>query len=1068
MRVAKYVLPIVTVSLLAVVVLTTAVSAMGVPESGAPQAGRHTPPVALVRGSSSLTDTSGLIPKTPASPQETGGVSQGGPQPQSGPDQKVPKFWRDGDRLVPVEVLDPPGTGASGNGRARDSGASDQEQRSVQERRSDPSGDGESAEIQVSVGGVPVSLPGGVVVTLEPAWSRAETDAFFAANGIGSERVSELGFTTNAFLVETAPGIPGLVLSNSLAVQDGVRLASPDWEMGLEVQQDLEADDHGDTMETATDLPLNTPVAGNIRDENDRDYFRFTLTESTYIAAGNHSAAITPNWVTMFTLYDHRGTALTWGGMLRQRLPTGTYYVVAGQFGWENYQVEVRTIPDHGDTRAEAHPVLVAPKGTVPYVYRDFHSSTDVDFFRFELDEPADIVIDTGDLWKSHDHQYLFPLSEVNLQLFYADGNPVGSEALGLSRKGRAYDLEAGVYYIRMSPYFIRTSHQDAARGFHALGNYFINDLRVYPNGEYTDFIDGCSAVESDFDDPLYGCQWHLENTPDNSGTAGEDINVEAAWAHTLGQNVNVAVVDNASDLSHEDLSGSYLSVDYVGPDRIRDPFVDHGLGVAGLIAARDNGLGVRGVAPGATLFALNVLERATLSNILDAMTRLRGTTAVSNNSWGFTFSQGPHVVSKTWETALETGITEGFDGKGTVYVFSAGNKHARGFHVNLKEGKNHYSQVTVCGVTAEGTRMPESETGYSLWVCAPAARVTLDRESRYRDDFGGTSAAAAVASGVAALVRSANPDLTWRDVKLILAASARRNDPGNPGWETGAHKHSFTSERYSYNPEYGFGVVDAGAAVALAGSWTNLPPMQTASAQSAGENHSLPDPPSRRQTTSFTRELTLDTDINFTEFVEVRVDINHPAFRNIGITLTSPSGAVSRLAVPSETAPDGALSTKFRLGSARHLGEDPSGTWTLEVSDHLPAGTGRFKGWEITVYGHRRNDPIAGPPYIAGTAQIGRTLTASTSGVFYDGALPSGVFTYQWIANDGGQDADIRSATDAGYTLEEADLGRTIKVRVSYAELSAPVGPVAGAAQTGGTGRVGDTLQAETWAHPG
>ena len=1064
MRVAKYVLPIVTVSLLAVVLLTTAVSAMGVPESRSSQGDHQTPPVAPVPASSGLTGTSGLTPKTPASPIETGGVSQGGPQPQSGPDQKVPKFWRDGDRLVPVEVLDPPGTGTPGTGAARSSGASDQEQRSVQTLTTDPS-DGESTGIRVSVGGVPVSLPGGVVVTLDSAWSRSETDAFFTANGIEAERVSELGFTPNAFLVETAPGIPGLVLSNSLAVQDGVQLASPDWELELEVEQGPESDDHGDTMETATNLPLNTPVAGNIRDENDRDYFRFTITESTYIAVGNHSATITPNWVTMFTLYDHRGTALTWGGMLRQRLSAGTYYVVAGQFGWENYQVEVRTIPDHGHTRAEAHPVQAAPKGTVPYVYRDFHSSTDVDFFRFELDEPADIVIDTGDLWKSHDHRYVFPLSEVNLQLFDADGNPVGSEALGLSRKGRAYDLEAGVYYIRLSPYFLRTSHKDAARGFHALGNNFINDLRVYPNGEYTDFIDGCSAVESDFDDPLYGCQWHLENTSDNSGTAGEDINVAPAWAHTMGQGVNVAVVDNASDLGHEDLTGSYLSVDYVGPVRIRDPFVDHGLGVAGLIAARDNGLGVRGVAPEATLFALNALERPALTNLLDALTRLRGTTAVSNNSWGFTFSQGPHVVSKSWETALETGITEGLDGKGTLYVFSAGNKHARGLHVNLKEGKNHYSQVTVCGVTAEGTRMPGSETGYSLWVCAPAAQVTLDRENRYRADFGGTSAAAAVASGVAALVRSANPDLTWRDVKLILAASARKNDPRNPGWETGAHKHAFTSERYSYNPEYGFGVVDAGAAVTLAKAWTNLPPMQTASAQSAGENHSIPDPPSRRQTTSFTRELTLDTDINFTEFVEVRVDINHPAFRNIGITLTSPSGAVSRLAVPSETAPDGALSTKFRLGSARHLGEDPSGTWTLEVSDHRPAGAGKFKGWEITVYGHQRNDPIAGLPYIAGTAQIGRTLTASTSGVFYDGALTSGVFTYQWIANDGGQDADIRSATDAGYTLVEADLGRAIKVRVSYAELSAPVGPVAGAGQTGGPARVGDTLQAETWA---
>ena len=412
---------------------------MGVPESGAPQAGRHTLPVAPVPASSGLTGTSGLIPKAPASPIETGGVSQGGPQPQTEPNQQVPKYWRDGDRLVPVQVegLNPAVAGAPGKGTgAKRSGASEQQQRSGQVLKSDQSGEGGSAEIKVSVGGEPVSLPGGVVVALDPAWSRAETDAFFAANGIGPERVSELGFTSNAFLVETAPGIAGLVLSNALAVQDGVRLASPNWEMEVEAQQEPADDDHGDTMETATDLPLNTPVAGNFRDYTDLDYFRFTLTESTYIAAGNHSATITPNWVTMFTLYDHRGTALTWGGMLRQRLSAGTYYVVAGQFGWENYQVEVRTIPDHGDTRAEAHPVQVAPKGTVPYVYRDFHSSTDVDFYRFELDEPAEIVIDTGDLWKSHNHRYLFPLSEVNLQLLDADGDPGGKRGSGHTPEG--------------------------------------------------------------------------------------------------------------------------------------------------------------------------------------------------------------------------------------------------------------------------------------------------------------------------------------------------------------------------------------------------------------------------------------------------------------------------------------------------------------------------------------------------------------------------------------------------------------------------------------------------------
>ena len=55
---------------------------------------------------------------------------------------------------------------------------------------------------------------------------------------------------------------------------------------------------------------------------------------------------------------------------------------------------------------------------------------------------------------------------------------------------------------------------------------------------------------------------------------------------------------------------------------------------------------------------------------------------------------------------------------------------------------------------------------------------------------FSGTSAATPIVSGVAALLRQANPGLTWRDLKLILAASARKNDAANSGWEGGARKY--------------------------------------------------------------------------------------------------------------------------------------------------------------------------------------------------------------------------------------------------------------------------------------
>ena len=57
----------------------------------------------------------------------------------------------------------------------------------------------------------------------------------------------------------------------------------------------------------------------------------------------------------------------------------------------------------------------------------------------------------------------------------------------------------------------------------------------------------------------------------------------------------------------------------------------------------------------------------------------------------------------------------------------------------------------------------------------------------------------------MAALVRAANPSLTWRDVKLILAASARQNDGSNPGWQTGEVQYGSRTARYTFNHEYGF-----------------------------------------------------------------------------------------------------------------------------------------------------------------------------------------------------------------------------------------------------------------------
>ena len=73
-------------------------------------------------------------------------------------------------------------------------------------------------------------------------------------------------------------------------------------------------------------------------------------------------------------------------------------------------------------------------------------------------------------------------------------------------------------------------------------------------------------------------------------------------------------------------------------------------------------------------------------------------------------------------------------------------------------------------------------------------------------------------------------------------------------------------------------------------------------------------------------------------------------------------------------------------------------------------------------------NTPGTGAPTVSGTAQVGETLTADTSGIVDADGLTNATFTYQWLADD----ADIAGATGSTYTLVEADEGQAIKMRVS------------------------------------
>ena len=121
-------------------------------------------------------------------------------------------------------------------------------------------------------------------------------------------------------------------------------------------------------------------------------------------------------------------------------------------------------------------------------------------------------------------------------------------------------------------------------------------------------------------------------------------------------------------------------------------------------------------------------------------------------------------------------------------------------------------------------------------------------------------------------------------------------------------------------------------------------------------------------------------------------------------------------------------------------------------------------------------NSPATGAPAISGTAQVGETSTADTSGIADANGLTNVTFNYQWIRSD---NVEIAGATNSTYTLTDADLGKAIKVKVSFTDdadneetltsqatgvvAAKPNNPATGAPTIDGTAQVGETLTALT-----
>ncbi len=476
--------------------------------------------------------------------------------------------------------------------------------------------------------------------------------------------------------------------------------------------------------------------------------------------------------------------------------------------------------------------------------------------------------------------------------------------------------------------------------------------------------------------DPMYPRQWHLHGTP------GVDVNAVEAWeTGASGSGVVIGVVDDGLEHIHPDITPNYRSdLSWDWNDRDSDPAPsssdNHGTSAAGVAAAHRNANCGVGGSPDANLAGLRLIAGPS-SDYMEAMALSHKSNFIhiKTNSWGPYDDgrdlQGPGPLTRA---SMQHTAETGRGGKGGIYVWAGGNGAQANDNGNYDGYANGRFTIAVGALAHDQRRAYYSEPCACLMLVAPSSGTrgygitTTDRVGRAgygsgdcTDTFGGTSSAAPLVAGGIAAMLSINPELTRRDVLHILARTAKKVNPTDADWvtvdaENGIH----------HNHQYGWGVIDMGAAAAMARSWPSgrIPRERVCSTGRTATAVNIPDSGTEHVwTITLPTRMCIHTDgeaIDYVEYVTLNFEATHSLRGDLIVKLRSPDGVESILSEVHSDYNRNYPRGGWTFGSARHWGGGMHGQWQIRVSDGRQNNRmGRVTGFIINIYGHVKSDAV-------------------------------------------------------------------------------------------------------------